>query len=484
MNQALTIHNLPSSVPDFVLKQIFQENHIRYENIHLGTDPDESGLVVVHVVLEEKAKIDQALATLNECEVGDQVLQAEVADSAVVRDLIRVKEEKRRKKLRSQGVFLEEDKITPDKLDDPASLETPFSAMNLSDTVMRNLARQGIEKPTPIQALAIPYAMQGCDIIGRAQTGTGKTIAFAIPIIERILANPKYGVRALILAPTRELAIQTQQVFETLVAGTNIKTFVMYGGEHILDQLVKLREGVDILVATPGRLLDLQSRSRVRFDMAEVFVLDEADRMMDMGFIPDIQTIYRCFYEHPQTLMFTATTPKEFVRETKNFLHEPVFIDVGAPDLSPLDTVEQEIIHLRSNERDQKLYEILKAETGPTIIFSSTKKDAERLASYLAADGFQVSRIHGDIEQSERIRAVELFKSGVLNILVATDVAARGLDIDGVAHVINYDLPSEPEDHLHRIGRTARAGASGKATTFVTPEDERHLKYFQTVFGR
>jgi ATP-dependent RNA helicase RhlE len=485
MSFAVIVRNVPSTVPDFVFKQILHDSHVRYERtVHFTPDPQQNGFQTAYFFVKDKPTLQKALSTLNECEIDDQILVAEETSGDFVTQFKEKEEKQRKKALHAKGIFPVEDKITPDKVPDPAELAAPFHSMNLHPDILRNLDRMGIKTPSPIQALAIPLALEGKDVIGRAQTGTGKTLAFAIPIINKMLNDQKHGVRALILAPTRELAIQTQQVFDELLTGTEFNATVIYGGENILDQIVKIRKGIDVLIATPGRLLDMQGRGRLRFDMADFFVLDEADRMMDMGFIPDVSTIHRCFYDHPQTMLFTATTPREFMRETTRFLKDPAFVDVGAPDLSPLDAVEQEIIRVHSNDKDKKLEQILKKETGPTIVFTSTKKDAERIASWLAADGFLVNRVHGDIEQDDRIKAVNAFRAGAIKILIATDVAARGLDIEGVEHIINYDVPQEPEDHLHRIGRTARAGATGKATTFVTKKDERTLHEFEIVFGK
>ena len=484
MSHAVTIYNLPVNTPDHILEEVLAENCIEYSELAYQAIEDEPSFKAAHLLLDDRTPLKLTLDVLNETELADLVLTAEETSLEITNELIRIRNDKQRKILRKRGIIPEEDRVTPNSLEDPSLLAMPFYDLEISDIQLANLDRLGIQTTTPIQALSIPFVLEGRDIIGRASTGTGKTLAYAIPIVEKILAKPRGGIRALILSPTRELAIQIQQVFEGLLEGTPFRAIVIYGGEHIIDQIVKLREGIDILIATPGRLLDLQGRGRLRFDMADIFVLDEADRMMDMGFMPDVNTIHACFFAHPQTLMFSATTPKEFLRETVRFLNDPVFVDVGAPDLSPLDTVTQEIIHVKQNEKDDKLYEILSHEEGSAIVFTSTKKDAERLASRMAYDGFPVARIHGDIDQEDRLKAVTAFREGKIRFLIATDVAARGLDIDNIAHIINYDLPNEPEDHLHRIGRTARAGATGKATTFVTREDRKLLKEFEIVFGK
>lgn len=485
MSQSVTVRNVPCNIPEFVFKQVLKENKVGYTELLFPSEiPEGAETQEVHILLRDDTPMDKAIARLSDCEVSDQIIEPLETPADIYQELFHKHEEKRKKALHAKGVYPEEDKITPNSLDDPSQARIPFHTLNLSETSLKNLSNHNIEETTPIQALSIPYALQGHDIIGRAQTGTGKTLAFALPIVEKILAEPKKGIRALVISPTRELAIQIEEVFAQLIEGTEIKTFVMFGGEHILEQIVKLREGVDILVATPGRLLDLQNRRRVRFDMAEIFVMDEADRMMDMGFMPDVKTIHSCFYEHPQTMLFSATTPREFIREINYFLNDPVFVDVGAPDLSPLEAVTQELLEVNESDKPDKLYEILSQEDETTLVFCSTKKDTENLASRLASDGFPVKRVHGDIDQADRIAAVNAFRNGEIRILVATDVAARGLDIPNVEHVINYDLPQEPEDHIHRIGRTARAGASGKATTFITKKDKKNLRQFDLVLGQ
>ncbi|MBN2326281.1 MAG: DEAD/DEAH box helicase [Candidatus Omnitrophica bacterium] len=440
-----------------------------------------------YIILKQPKAVSSALHCMQGCEISDCIVEtAEIDEAAwqwIQEEIERKRIEKESQKPASEGRRLSKD-IAPELEVEDAIECLPFASLGVSDAVLQNLNRLGFKKATPIQTLAIPPAVEGCDLIGRAQTGTGKTLAFGIPIVERLLANPGRGMRALVVAPTRELAIQIKESIEEILVDTGLKTMVVYGGDSILDQMLELREGVDILIATPGRLLDLQSRGRVRIDSAEIFVLDEADRMLDMGFMPQISDIFRCFYEHPQTMLFSATVPTELRKLTGVNLQSPVFVNTGAPDLTPLDSVSQEVFYVSPEEKEQILFDVLNQETGPIIIFVRTKRSTERLAHRLKAAGYSATRIHGDIDQSKRLQAMDAFREGKFQILVATDVASRGLDIEGIAHVINYDLPMAPEDHLHRIGRTARAGAKGKATTFVTHQERRTIRHFKKVLGQ
>ncbi len=535
MLPAIALRNLPSDITLPFLEKVLTENRVFWKQVLFCTpESDERVDRQAFVILKEKRGIQYALRVLVQCEVADRVLEVEEAPEDEVERLRKEAKRKPRKPDRESipdpinesvtesvpepipesvtesipepvsetntetvpepvsqpteddTLPIDEEDGLPDDEDEEEEIDcVPFSVLELSDQVLANLARMEFHTTTPIQALAIPPAMEGCDLIGRAQTGTGKTLAFTIPIVERLLATPGKGIRTLVVAPTRELAVQIKEVVEGVIEGTGLKTVVVYGGDNILDQMILLREGVDILIATPGRLLDLQGRGRLRFDAAEVFVLDEADRMLDMGFLPDIQRIAGCFYDHPQTMLFSATVPTEISRLTGVTLRDPVFIDAGAPDLTPLDTVAQKVLYVSPDEKDRFLYKLLDREKGPVLIFARTKRSTERLARRIRSAGYMAARIHGDIEQCDRMKAVEAFRSGRCKILVATDVASRGLDIEGIAHVVNYDLPMAPEDHLHRIGRTARAGATGKATTFVTHEERRKtMRHFKKVLGQ
>lgn len=496
MDPAITLRNLPPTISSWILEKVISNNEVPWKNLYIRPSegkPDEG--CTGYVVLKRGKDIPYALRRLNECEISDRIVEASETDESGW-EWIRAEIDKQRDGLRKplppshRDDSMAADSDVVEVKDDEEESEdddiecVPFSSMGLSEEVMSNLRRLGYETATPIQTLAIPPAMEGCDLIGRAQTGTGKTLAFAIPIIELLLSRPGRGMRALILAPTRELAIQIKDVFEQMVVDTGLKTTVVYGGDNILDQMLLLREGVEILIATPGRLLDIQSRGRVRIDAAEILVLDEADRMLDMGFLPQISDIFRCFYEHPQTMLFSATIPAELGKLTGLNLKDPVLVNAGSPDLTPLDSVSQEVFYVSPEEKETCLYKLLDHETGPIIVFVKTKRSTERLAQRLKAKGYSATRIHGDIDQSKRNQAMEAFRQGQYQILVATDVAARGLDIDNIAHVVNYDLPMAPEDHLHRIGRTARAGAKGKATTFVTHQERRSIRHFKKVFGQ
>ncbi|RJP23784.1 MAG: DEAD/DEAH box helicase [Candidatus Omnitrophota bacterium] len=512
MQPAIIICNLPSNLSKPLFEKILSANNIAWKDVILREAPDApEPSQEAFVVLKKQKRLEKVLIQLNECEIADRTLQATVADENVIesfrpsKEVSPVKPEKKpeTKVSADENViesFRPSKKVIPAKpekkpetkvsaivdgveiADD--TLRIPFHSLGLSEIVQSNIDKLGFEATTPIQALAIPPIMKGSDLIGEAQTGTGKTLAFAIPMIERILPQTVRRLRGLVLAPTRELAIQIKETFDDLLEGTHLRAVVVYGGDHIIDQLIEMHDGMDILIATPGRLLDLRGRGRLRFDCAEIVVLDEADRMLDMGFMPQIKSVFGSFYEHPQTLLFSATIPPELRKLTGVDIVDPVFVKVGYNKLTPLDTVTQSVINVSLDDKWHGLLDILDHEEGPFLIFARTKRDTERLARKLIDHGYPATRIHGDISQADRLKALNAFRMGRYDILVATDVASRGLDIEGIAHVINYDLPMAPEDHLHRIGRTARAGATGKATTFVTNKDRRSLKQFRSVLGQ
>ncbi len=493
MLPAITLRNLPPRVNLYLLQEILSANHVPWKQVALHAEPNDSeSTLEAHVLLKGRDSLQSALRTMNGCEIADCIVEANEADETAITQF----KEEAKKQLREKETWPDtssdiknSSRLPKDKTSSTLRMENqvehcaPFDSLGLSPPVMENLKQMGFEITTPIQSLAIPPAMEGCDLIGRAQTGTGKTLAFSIPIVERLLPNPSRCVRALVLAPTRELAVQIKIVVEELILNTGLKTVVVYGGDSITDQMMELRGGVDILIATPGRLLDLRERGRLRFDAAEIIVLDEADRMMDMGFLPQIKAVFQCFHAHPQTMLFSATIPTELRSLTGVNLKNPVFVDVGDPDLSPLDAVTQKVYYVSPEEKEKRLLDLLDHEDGPILVFLKTKRDTEKLALRLKKLGYHATRIHGDIEQRDRMKAVEAFRTGRYDILVATDVASRGLHIEGIAHVVNYDLPMAPEDHLHRIGRTARAGAAGKATTFITHHERRSIKPFKTVLG-
>ncbi len=498
MDPSITIRNLPALIHTSLLKKILSANQVFWKDIWIRpADTASEEVVVAYVLLKNRKDIAGALRCLKECEISDRIVEVSETDESGWQWIQEQRDSKRSERSRPVEKSFNSQASILDSISEETGIEDeeeeededdiecePFSAMSLSSAVLRNLERMGLQTATPIQTLAIPPAIEGCDLIGRAQTGTGKTLAFAIPIVERLLAYPRKGLRALVLAPTRELAIQIKDVVEEIIVDTGLKTLVVYGGDNILDQMLGLRDGVDILIATPGRLLDIQSRGHLRIDSAEILVLDEADRMLDMGFLPQISNVFRCFYEHPQTMLFSATIPTELRKLTGVNLKDPVYVNAGSPDLTPLGAVSQEVFYVSPEEKEKVLFELLDRETGPIIVFARTKRSTERLAQRLKIAGYPATRIHGDIDQSKRLQAMEAFREGKYQILVATDVAARGLDIEGVAHVVNYDLPEAPEDHLHRIGRTARAGAKGKATTFVTHQERRSLRHFKKVLGQ
>ena len=366
-----------------------------------------------------------------------------------------------------------------------------FSSLHLSTPLLRALAEEGYQTPTPIQAKAIPPALEGKDVLGCAQTGTGKTAAFALPILHRLHAEPvddSHGFRrvprALILAPTRELATQIGESFAAYGRHTGLAHTVIYGGVSQLQQVRDLLHGVDIVIATPGRLMDLMQQRRVALREVSVFVLDEADRMLDMGFIQPIRRIAAALPTPRQTMLFSATMPPEIVHLADSLLHHPVKIAV-TPVASTVPKVEQ-FVYLVPRLRKQALLEQLLAEKSVerALVFSRTKHGADKIARKLQQTGVSAVAIHGDKEQNQRERALENFRAGRSWVLVATDVAARGLDIDAVTHVFNFDIPHEPEAYVHRIGRTARAGAAGVAIALCDAEERGFLHAIEKLTGK
>ena len=359
---------------------------------------------------------------------------------------------------------------------------TTFDELGLSREVLRAVTEAGYTTPTPIQLRAIPLVLAGRDVMGGAQTGTGKTAGFALPILQRLQpqanASPspaRHPVRALILAPTRELAIQVEEAVKEYGKYTNLRSTCVYGGVDIKQQLAIVRAGVEILVATPGRLLDHIEHKSVNLSQVEVFVLDEADRMLDMGFIPDIKRIMALLPKKRQNLLFSATFSHEIKKLADALLNEPQLIEV-APRNTAAEGVVQSAYRCPQDAKRALLVHIVRARNvWQVLCFVRTKHGASRLARQLEKDGLATSAIHGDKTQVARLDALEAFKEGRLQVLVATDVAARGLDIDDMPLVVNYELPHVPEDYIHRIGRTGRAGASGEAISFCSPEEERYL---------
>lgn len=349
-----------------------------------------------------------------------------------------------------------------------------FEQMTLSLELKKSLTRLKFIEPTPIQAQTIPIAIEGHDIIGSAQTGTGKTLAFAIPTIEKIIANPELA--AIILTPTRELAQQVAAVMKQIVAGmNNFRIALLIGGEPIGKQFPQLKVKPNIIIGTPGRVIDHMKRSTLKLHNVSLCVLDETDRMLDMGFSPQIEEIIAKISDKRQTLMFSATFPAEITKLATKYLKNPQRITVGN-EISIVSQLKEETITIDESKKFDTLKKELELRQGSIIIFVGTKIKADELASML---GKQARSIHGEHRQSKRESTIRAFRSGKVRVLVATDVAARGLDIAGVEHVINYDLPILPEDYLHRVGRTARGGASGSALSFIAPREQRKWRAIQ-----
>lgn len=353
-----------------------------------------------------------------------------------------------------------------------------FSILGLSPQILEAIEAQSYSEPTPIQKKSIPIVLDGKDLMGAAQTGTGKTAGFTLPILER-LSNGKSPssnhVRTLILTPTRELAAQVHNSVKTYGQNLPLSSIVVFGGVGIGPQMKKLRKGIDILVATPGRLLDLHSKNAVHFDELEVLVLDEADRMLDMGFIHDIKRIIKLLPKKRQTLMFSATFSEDIRKLAKGLVYQPVEISV-TPRNSTVEAIKHWIYPVDKSKKTALLTHLInKGEWQQVLVFSRTKHGANRIAKNLEKKGINATAIHGNKSQGARTRALADFKAGKVRVLVATDIAARGIDIDQLPHVINFDLPSVPEDYVHRIGRTGRAGRSGEAISLVSADEAKQL---------
>ncbi len=356
-----------------------------------------------------------------------------------------------------------------------------FKELISSQELLRAISELEWEDPTPVQEQTIPLANQGYDLMAQAQTGTGKTGAFAIPIISKI--QPKKGIQVLVLVPTRELAVQVAEDFFELSKHMDLRPLAIYGGQSINIQVSRLRKGVEIVVGTPGRLMDLMRRGELAFDSVSVVVLDEADRMLDMGFIDDIEWILQRVPKKRQTMLFSATLPEAIRELALRYMKDPKTVNISQDTLT-VDQTEQVYINVGRKNKLWALCRILDTEKPElSLIFCSTKRMVDTLVRKLRAYGYSVEGIHGDLSQSAREKVMAKYRSGKLKILVATDVAARGIDVEGISHVFNYDIPGNPEDYVHRIGRTARAGRTGKAITFVSNE-ERHLVKAIESFGR
>jgi ATP-dependent RNA helicase RhlE len=351
-----------------------------------------------------------------------------------------------------------------------------FSELSLSSALRSNLGKHGFVTPTPVQAQSIPPALDGRDIVATAQTGTGKTLAFVVPMLQILAQKPAGGVKAVILSPTRELAIQINETFTKLAAGTGMRAAVVVGGLSETNQLRAIKQGAQVLIATPGRLCDFLKRRLVPLSGVQMLVLDEADRMLDMGFLPSIHLILKAVPHAHQTMFFSATIEKSVAHLIESHVKNPVRISIGAIT-KPVDEVK---LHLYQIEQDRKLSLLVhllhEDTTGSFLVFTRTKHGADRLADNLARTGMKAARIHGNRSQSQRNQALSGFKNGQYRVLVATDVAARGIHVDGIAHVVNYDLPQVSEDFIHRVGRTGRAGALGLASTFSTRNEQSDIR--------
>lgn len=357
---------------------------------------------------------------------------------------------------------------------------TNFTELSLCAQLQSNLARNNFTQPTPVQAQAIPPALAGHDLVATAQTGTGKTLAFLLPMLEALLTKRGAGVQAVILTPTRELALQIHEEFTKLASGTGLRAVPVVGGVSESNQLRLMRKGAEVLIATPGRLCDYLDRKLTRLNQVRFFALDEADRMLDMGFLPAVKAILKTVPEQRQTLLFSATVEKSVAHLIEEYVKTPVRITIGATT-KPAEQVDLHHYEIDHDRKLNLLVKLLEAERGSFLVFSRTKHGADRLAKRLADNGVKTARIHGDRTQAQRNQALAGFKSGSYRVLVATDVAARGIHVDGIAHVVNYDLPQVAEDFIHRVGRTGRAGARGTASTFSTPQERGDIRKIEKV---
>jgi ATP-dependent RNA helicase RhlE len=364
---------------------------------------------------------------------------------------------------------------------------TDFQSLGLSNTLLKAVEDEGYTTPTPVQQQSIPPLLDGRDVLGVAQTGTGKTAAFALPVLqimERRKTQGKRYIRALILSPTRELAAQIDERFDAYSKNMDIRHRVIFGGVKQNPQVRDLNKGLDILVATPGRLLDLIGQGFIDLSNVEFFVLDEADRMLDMGFIRDIEKVLKLLPKKRQNLLFSATMPKSIAKLAGSFLNNAVMVDVSPKEMT-VDRIEQKIMFLRKADKRRLLVKLIKeqkVERG--IVFTRTKHGANRLVKQLGQSNLSAAAIHGNKSQGARTRALAGFKDGSIPILVATDIASRGIDVEGITHVFNYDLPNEPESYVHRIGRTARAGRSGIAYAFCDNTESGYLVGIQQLIGK
>ncbi|MFM2224853.1 MAG: hypothetical protein RJA07_1055 [Bacteroidota bacterium] len=365
-----------------------------------------------------------------------------------------------------------------------------FNELNLIEPILKALSTEGYTTPTPIQEKAIPILLQKNDLLGVAQTGTGKTAAFALPIIQILTENKKnkeaeqHAIQCLILTPTRELAIQIDESFAAYGKHCHLKHTVIFGGVSQHHQVQTLKRGVDILIATPGRLLDLGEQGFINLKHLKIFVLDEADRMLDMGFIHDVRRIITKIPQQRQTLFFSATMPPEIQKLSESILKNPIKVEV-TPVSSTADTIEQTVYHVEMKMKKSLLKDLLQdAAIKSALVFTRTKHGADKVVKDLLAAGIKAAAIHGNKSQNARQLALSNFKSGTIRVLVATDIAARGIDVDNLSHVFNFELPNIPETYVHRIGRTGRAGASGKSISFCDRDELEYLRDIQKLIGK
>lgn len=358
-----------------------------------------------------------------------------------------------------------------------------FSELTLSSVLKKNLDACGFNQPTPVQAQAIPPALDGRDVVATAQTGTGKTLAFLLPLLETLSRRPAlHAVQAVILTPTRELALQIQQGFAQLAPGTGIRSAVAVGGLNERPQINAIRQGAQVLIATPGRLCDFIERRLVRLNSASLFVLDEADRMLDMGFLPALKRIMSELPERRQTLFFSATIEPSVAHLINEHLSDPVRIAIGSTK-APAADIDLRIYEVENDRKLTLLQSLIQKEQGSFLVFSRTKHGADRLSHRLTAAGYKTAAIHGNRSQNQRNQALRGFQDGYYRVLVATDVAARGIHVDNIAHVVNFDLPQVPEDFIHRVGRTGRAGRRGVASSFYTPGERSEIRRIERALS-
>ena len=361
----------------------------------------------------------------------------------------------------------------------------PFTELGLASEITRAVREEGYRAPTPIQQGTIPGVLAGRDLIGCAQTGTGKTAAFTLPILHRLRNGSRGRLRSLILTPTRELALQIRESLQAYGRHLKLTSTVIHGGVSYGPQDNALRRGVDILVATPGRLLDHIGRGNINFRNLEVLVLDEADRMLDMGFIRDVRRIIKALPTRRQTLLFSATMPDEIRRLSREILRDPTSVEVAPRRSTPPQGVRQVLMPVARERKKDLLAHLVETEArGKTLVFTRTKHGANKLARHLEKRGHGVAVLHGNRSQSQRTRALDSFRGKKIRLMVATDIAGRGIDVDGITHVFNFDLPNVPEDYVHRIGRTARAGATGTAISLMSPDEREHVRAIETLIGR